>query len=185
MKTYAIGDIHGAYRALMQCLEFVKFNYKCDRLIVLGDVCDGYPDVKQCIDELLKIKHCDLIIGNHDISILDKRNSADLTKATQDFLIGLKNTSHNEQSDYAIKTFMRIIFKSIHIYNQEIVRVELNQPWKMCYEQGEKWLKQEKTGQKAQKTTQKTKRSYVSYCAPSVEISLRFYDILFSLFSVS
>lgn len=71
MKTFAIGDIHGAYKAMMQCFERSKFGYKKDRLIVMGDVCDGYPDVRQCIDELLKIKHCDLIIGNHDMWALD------------------------------------------------------------------------------------------------------------------
>lgn len=71
MKTYAIGDIHGAYKALIQCFKRAKFDYKQDRLIVLGDVCDGYPDVKQCIDELLRIKHCDLVIGNHDMWSLD------------------------------------------------------------------------------------------------------------------
>src|SRR5690242_18008347 len=67
MKTFVIGDIHGAYRALMQCLERSGFDYSNDRLIVLGDVCDGYPDVCLCIEELLKIKHCDYIIGNHDL----------------------------------------------------------------------------------------------------------------------
>lgn len=71
MKTYAVGDIHGAYRALMQCFERSKFDYEHDRLIVLGDVCDGYPDVKRCIDELLKVTHCDLVIGNHDMWTLD------------------------------------------------------------------------------------------------------------------
>ena len=71
MKTYAIGDIHGAYKALIKCFERSKFDYKKDRLIVMGDVCDGYPDVKKCIDELLKIKYCDLVIGNHDMWALD------------------------------------------------------------------------------------------------------------------
>jgi len=71
MKTFAIGDIHGAYKAMMQCFERSKFDYKNDRLIVMGDVCDGYPDVRQCIDELLKAKHCDLVIGNHDMWALE------------------------------------------------------------------------------------------------------------------
>ena len=71
MKTYAVGDIHGAYKALIQCFKRSKFDYKKDRLIVMGDVCDGYPEVKQCIDELLKIKHCDLVIGNHDMWALN------------------------------------------------------------------------------------------------------------------
>lgn len=71
MRMYVIGDIHGAYKALLQCFERSQFDYKKDRLIVLGDVCDGYSEAKQCIDELLKIRHCDYIIGNHDLWALD------------------------------------------------------------------------------------------------------------------
>ncbi|MBU1906216.1 MAG: metallophosphoesterase, partial [Candidatus Omnitrophica bacterium] len=71
MKTFVIGDIHGAFRALLQCFQRSGFNRRSDRLIVIGDVCDGYSEVKKCIDELLKIKHCDLIIGNHDMWVLD------------------------------------------------------------------------------------------------------------------
>ena len=71
MKTYVVGDIHGAYRALLQCFKRSGFNTKNDRLIVIGDVCDGYPEVRQSINELLKVKHCDLVIGNHDMWTLD------------------------------------------------------------------------------------------------------------------
>ncbi|MBF0595581.1 MAG: metallophosphoesterase [Candidatus Omnitrophica bacterium] len=71
MRTFAIGDIHGAHKALLQCLERSRFDYQKDHLIVLGDVCDGYPEVRQCIDELLKIERCDFIIGNHDQWALD------------------------------------------------------------------------------------------------------------------
>lgn len=71
MKTYVIGDIHGAYRAFLQCFERAGFNKKKDRMIVIGDVCDGYPDVRQCIDELLTVKHCVLVVGNHDMWALD------------------------------------------------------------------------------------------------------------------
>ncbi len=71
MKIFVLGDIHGAYKALVQCFDRSRFNYEKDRLIVLGDVCDGYPETKQCIDELLKIRHCDYIIGNHDLWALD------------------------------------------------------------------------------------------------------------------
>lgn len=67
MKTFVIGDIHGAYRAMLQCFERSGFNYAKDHLISLGDVCDRYPQVDSCIDELLKVKHLDYIIGNHDL----------------------------------------------------------------------------------------------------------------------
>jgi len=71
VRTFVIGDIHGAYKALLQCFERSGFDRIKDRLIVIGDVCDGYPEVRQCIDELLKVKHCDLVIGNHDMWALD------------------------------------------------------------------------------------------------------------------
>ena len=98
------------------------------------------------------------------LSILDKRNSVDVTRDTQNFLLRLKKEPTQQQTDFAIKTFMRIIFKSIHIYNQEIVKVDINQPWKLCYEEGLKWLKEQKTEEKSPK---KDRRSYVFYCAPS------------------
>lgn len=70
-RTFVIGDIHGAYRALRQCLERASFDYENDHLISLGDVCDGWPDTKQCIDELLKIKHLIYVLGNHDVWALE------------------------------------------------------------------------------------------------------------------
>ncbi len=65
-KTFVIGDIHGAYRALRQCLDRAHFDYDHHHLICLGDVSDGWPETKECIDELLKIKHLTYILGNHD-----------------------------------------------------------------------------------------------------------------------
>lgn len=66
MPTFAIGDIHGAYKALLQCLERSGFDYGKDRLIVLGDIVDGWPETPQCIEELLKIKNLVVVMGNHD-----------------------------------------------------------------------------------------------------------------------
>lgn len=65
-KRFVLGDIHGAYRALLQCLSRAGFNYKTDILICLGDVSDGWPEVCHSIRELLKIKHLVYILGNHD-----------------------------------------------------------------------------------------------------------------------
>ena len=66
MRTFVLGDLHGNYRALKQCLEKSKFDYEVDHLICLGDIVDSWPDVRECIDELLKIKTCHLVLGNHD-----------------------------------------------------------------------------------------------------------------------
>lgn len=66
MKQYVMGDIHGGYKALLQCLERSNFDYENDELIQLGDICDGWSQVKECVDELLKIKNLIPIKGNHD-----------------------------------------------------------------------------------------------------------------------
>ncbi len=70
-KTFVIGDIHGSHRALLQCLKNSAFNYDCDTLICLGDVCDGWPETSKAIDELLKIKNLIYVLGNHDFWALD------------------------------------------------------------------------------------------------------------------
>jgi serine/threonine protein phosphatase 1 len=65
-RTFVVGDIHGAYRALRQCLDRAAFDYAKDTLISLGDVSDGWPQTRECIDELLKIRKLVYILGNHD-----------------------------------------------------------------------------------------------------------------------
>jgi len=66
MKTFAIGDIHGSYKALIQVLERSAFDKEVDRLFVLGDVADGWPDVVECVETLLNIPNMIPILGNHD-----------------------------------------------------------------------------------------------------------------------
>ena len=75
-------------------------------------------------------------IKSIQLKILDKRNTINLTRATQDFLLHLRKIQHNEQSDFLVKSFMRIVFKAIYIQNQEIVSFELNEPWQTCYGEG-------------------------------------------------
>jgi serine/threonine protein phosphatase 1 len=70
-RTFVVGDIHGAYKALMQCLQRSNFDYENDHLISLGDVADGWPETKACIDELLKIRNLTYILGNHDFWTLE------------------------------------------------------------------------------------------------------------------
>lgn len=65
-RIFVIGDIHGAHIPLKQCLERSGFDKENDLLITLGDICDGWPYVYECVEELLTIKNRIDIIGNHD-----------------------------------------------------------------------------------------------------------------------
>jgi len=66
-RVYVTADIHGNVRALRQCIERSGIDRDNDILIVLGDTVDGWPFVKQTIDELLTFKKLIHIIGNHDL----------------------------------------------------------------------------------------------------------------------
>lgn len=67
-RTFVIGDIHGAHIPLQQCLERCGFRRGIDKLRTVGDLCDGWPFVYECIEILLSIPEEDRIdiIGNHD-----------------------------------------------------------------------------------------------------------------------
>ena len=65
-RKLVIGDIHGALKALEQCLSRAGYNPEQDTLICLGDVTDGWPQTRECIDLLLTLPNLVYIRGNHD-----------------------------------------------------------------------------------------------------------------------
>jgi Calcineurin-like phosphoesterase. len=66
MKTFVIGDIHGRYNALMEVIEKSSFDPEEDKLICLGDVCDGGMQTYHVIEYLRKLPNLVYIWGNHD-----------------------------------------------------------------------------------------------------------------------
>jgi serine/threonine protein phosphatase 1 len=77
-RRFVIGDIHGAYRALIQCMEKADFNYEEDELVCLGDVCDGWPETRRCMDLLLGIRKLTYVMGNHDTWFLKWMKTGDV-----------------------------------------------------------------------------------------------------------
>ena len=66
MRTFAVGDIHGGHRSLLQVVERAGVDRERDTLVVLGDVADGWPQTREVIDELLTFPHLVHLLGNHD-----------------------------------------------------------------------------------------------------------------------
>lgn len=70
MRTLVIGDVHGAYKALVQTLERAKYDPSNDTLLFLGDVADGWPETKECFDFIVEQKtnynNVKYHLGNHD-----------------------------------------------------------------------------------------------------------------------
>ena len=69
MRTYAIGDIHGGLKALIQLLNKMEVKDE-DTLIFLGDYVDGWSESAQVIQFLIELSqkiNCVFIKGNHDV----------------------------------------------------------------------------------------------------------------------
>ena len=69
MNTFAIGDIHGGLKALLQVLNQLEITEN-DTLIFMGDYVDGWSESAQVIELLLQLSekiNCIFIKGNHDV----------------------------------------------------------------------------------------------------------------------
>lgn len=67
-RTFVIGDIHGALKALNQVLEKAEIT-SSDKLIFLGDYVDGWSESVGVIDRLMELAQthvCIFLKGNHD-----------------------------------------------------------------------------------------------------------------------
>lgn len=69
MRTFAIGDIHGGLKALLQVLNQLEVKDD-DKLIFMGDYVDGWSESAQVIEFLMNLSKkidCIFIKGNHDV----------------------------------------------------------------------------------------------------------------------
>ena len=69
MRVFAVGDIHGGLKALIQVLNEVEIKDE-DTLIFVGDYVDGWSESAQVIKFLIELSEkikCVFIKGNHDV----------------------------------------------------------------------------------------------------------------------
>ncbi|WP_203255905.1 metallophosphoesterase family protein [Hyunsoonleella ulvae] len=69
MRTFAIGDIHGGLKALIELLNTLELK-EGDNLIFMGDYVDGWSESAQVIQFLIELSDtfkCVFIKGNHDV----------------------------------------------------------------------------------------------------------------------
>ena len=68
-RTFAIGDIHGGLKALIQVLNQLEVTEE-DTLIFMGDYVDGWSESAQVLEFLINLSekiNCIFIKGNHDV----------------------------------------------------------------------------------------------------------------------
>ena len=71
MATYAIGDIQGCYHAFSALLGRLKFNPKCDKLWLVGDLINRGSGSLEVLRWCYQHQNCiKTVLGNHDLHAL-------------------------------------------------------------------------------------------------------------------
>ena len=72
-KVFAIGDIHGCHRELIELLKTLPLD-EHSTLVFLGDYIDRGPESNKVIDTILELKkkyHTITLLGNHEMMFLE------------------------------------------------------------------------------------------------------------------
>ncbi len=118
MSVYAVGDIQGCYRELMELLERVEFNPRRDKLWVVGDIVNRGPDSKSALRFLFDNRKSVVnVLGNHDLHMLaiyfckrkarssDKLEPVFKARACDDWMQWLRHSPllhHDKALDYTM-----------------------------------------------------------------------------------
>jgi serine/threonine protein phosphatase 1 len=81
-KIFAIGDIHGCYRNLVQLMDRLPFDGQRDTLVFVGDYINRGPQSREVIDYLLNLqsrcRRCIFLVGNHEHLLLSYAATGDV-----------------------------------------------------------------------------------------------------------
>jgi len=99
MRTFAIGDIHGGLKALIQVLNKLELK-DGDKIIFMGDYVDGWSESAHVVQLLIDLSEkfdCIFIKGNHDVWCANwLKDSSDVNPSW--FLHGGKETMESYAS---------------------------------------------------------------------------------------
>lgn len=146
MAIFAIGDIHGSYTALNTLLQRVSFSAN-DTLVFLGDYVDKGTNTQLTLDLLLEVQsqyNCRLLMGNHEIMMMDARLTREDFEKWQFFggdkvlaSYGIKSTdnwenkipqAHWQLIEQALPYFEKDDFIFVHASLKPNVALELQTP---------------------------------------------------------
>jgi serine/threonine protein phosphatase 1 len=68
-RTLIIGDVHGCFQELTHLLISIKYQYKTDQLIFVGDLINKGPASREVLEFVFNHK-AQVVIGNHEMGLI-------------------------------------------------------------------------------------------------------------------
>lgn len=122
---YVMSDIHGCYDKYIRMLEEIKFSDN-DKLYILGDLCDRGSQNVAVLQDVMKRKNVQCVLGNHDMFLLKYlKNKKDINNTALWYRNGGEVTEEelnreSEEFKIEVREFLTSLPKYI-IYKDNIV----------------------------------------------------------------
>jgi serine/threonine protein phosphatase 1 len=127
MRTFAIGDIHGGLKALIQVLNKLELK-EGDKIIFMGDYVDGWSESAQVVQFLIDLSqkfNCVFIKGNHDVWCQDWLKNETVNSSW--YMHGGKETMESYEGFSADEKKQHLIFfENLPLYHLDDNRLFLH-----------------------------------------------------------
>ena len=129
MATYVIGDVQGCFKALKLLLKSIQFNKSKDRLVFCGDLVNRGGQSLKVLRWVYKHKDiCDVVLGNHDLSLIAQYYVPKLRKRNKEFVKIFKVRDCDVLMKWLIEQELILEMK---IYNAVIVHAGVYPKWSL------------------------------------------------------
>ena len=98
---YAVfSDIHSNLEAFDVVMKFYRDFCNVDRYLFCGDIIGYGPNPNECLDRIKNIKSYHMVLGNHDASLVDKKNIDRFNEYARETILWTKKIITKENIDF-------------------------------------------------------------------------------------
>lgn len=112
-RIFAVGDIHGSYRKLVELMDRLPMDRERDTLVFLGDYINRGPQSREVLDYLIalrdRVPRSVFLMGNHEYALLDYAASGNVDLLPELRILGVEATLKS-YGDASVRSLLDLSF---------------------------------------------------------------------------